>query len=84
MSRLWVMGLPIRVRADVLGAPLSFTWEGRRYQVAQITRRWRVDEKWWQRRIWREYFKLATRGRMLVVIFHDLMSGQWFLQRVYD
>jgi hypothetical protein len=78
------MGLPIRVRADVLGAPLSFTWEERRHEVAQITRRWRVDERWWRGRVWREYFKLATKGRLLAVIYHDLIGGGWYLQRVFD
>jgi len=84
MTRLWATGLPIRVRADALGAPRSFTWEGRRHVVAQITRRWRVDEQWWRGRIWREYFRLATQDRMLVILYRDLAGRQWYLQRVYD
>ncbi len=84
MTHLWLRGSPIRVRADPLGAPRSFTWQGRYHVVARITRRWRVDEQWWRGRVWREYFKLATRSGLLVEVFHDLVSGGWFVQRLYD
>lgn len=84
MTRLWEQGIPIRVRADSLGVPQSFTWEGRRYTVARLTRRWRVDEQWWRGRVWREYFELVTGSRLLAILYHDLASGEWCLQRVYD
>jgi len=84
MTRLWPEGAPIRVRVDALGAPESFTWEKRRHVVTQIARRWRVDEEWWRGRVWREYFKVATRAGLLAVVYHDLASKQWYLQRVYD
>jgi len=84
MTRLWRDGSTIRVRADELGAPDSFTWQGRKHSVDRVARQWSVDEEWWRKRIWREYFKLATQSRMLVIIYRDLISGQWYLQRLYD
>ncbi len=39
---------------------------------------------WWRVRIWREYFKLTTGTGLLVVIYRDLLSGAWYLQRLYD
>ncbi len=84
MTRLWRDGSTILVRADEMGVPLSFTWQGHRHAVTKVTKRWRVDEEWWRRRIWREYFKLTTRSRMLVIVYRDLLTGQWCLQRLYD
>ncbi len=84
MTYLWPGGLPITVNADDLGTPLCFAWQGSEHQVLGITRRWRVDEEWWHRRIWREYFKLYTRTGLLVIVYRDFIGQQWYLQRLYD
>ena len=84
MTHLWPEGEPIAVASDDWGAPLAFTWRGRRHRVRTITKRWRVDVDWWQERVWREYFKLATHTGLLVVVYRDLLAGGWYLQRVYD
>jgi hypothetical protein len=47
-------------------------------------RRWRIDVDWWRGRVWREYFKLVTRTGLLVEVYHDLVGGQWYVQRLYD
>lgn len=84
MTYLWPSGQPIRVKADSVGMPLRFRWQGRSHVVEGVARRWRVDAEWWRGRIWREYFKLYTHSGLLVIIFQDLLSGEWFLQRLYD
>jgi hypothetical protein len=43
-----------------------------------------VDTGWWMRRIWRKHYKVATKSGMLVVIYHDLVTGKWYLQQIYD
>jgi len=73
----------ITVRHDRLFTPLAFTWAGRQHRVVWVANRWRVDIEWWRRRVWREYFKLATHTGLLVV-FRDLVDGEWYLQRLYD
>ena len=95
MTRLWPDGISISVTATP-GAgskdegvaddqrPASFTWQGQTHQVDEITRAWRVDIDWWRGRVWRAYFKLSTDTGLLVVIFKDLLSGEWYLQRLYD
>jgi hypothetical protein len=40
--------------------------------------------EWWREGIRRDYFKLTTTTGLLVVIFHDLDTGDWYLQRLYD
>lgn len=64
--------------------PFRFTWGGQRHEVTEITKTWRVDTDWWRGRIWRAYFKLTTDTGLLVIIYQDLMSGKWYLQRLYD
>jgi hypothetical protein len=84
MSRFWPDGLPIAVACDELATPSAFAWQGHRHSVATILERWRVDESWWRRRVWREYFTLITRSGLLVLIYHDVRDDSWRLQRVYD
>jgi hypothetical protein len=64
--------------------PSQFIWQGGTHLVSEITRYWRVDIDWWRERIWRAYFKLRTETGLLVVIYQDLIGGEWFLQRLYD
>ena len=84
MTRLWPEGEGIEVDVDGEGAPLSFAWRGYRHRVQGIAKRWRVDEGWWRNRVWREYFKLATADGLLVLLYRDLLTGDWRLQRLYD
>ena len=46
--------------------------------------RWRVDGEWWRGRIWRDYFRLTTATGLRVVIYHDLLTDEWCLQRLLD
>ena len=84
MTLLWPTDVPILVQHNSLLEPQYFEWQGQRYRVRHIAKRWRLDEGWWEQRIWREYFKLTTRDGLLVIIFRDLITGQWYLQRLYD
>ena len=84
MTRLWPQGESIAVASDAAQTPLTFTWQGRAHQVQGIAKRWRVAVDWWRGRVWREYFKLTTHTGLLVVIYRDLLTGRWHLQRLYD
>lgn len=69
---------------EIDSLPWQFIWQGNTHTVAEITRYWRVDIDWWRERIWRAYFKLSTDTGLLVVIYQDLMTNAWYLQRLYD
>lgn len=84
MTRLWPGGDPIRMETDHLGRPRCFHWRGRRHPVAGITNRWRVDAEWWRLRIWRDYYLLTTCSGLLVIVYHDRLTSDWLLQRLYD
>ncbi|GIK36980.1 MAG: hypothetical protein BroJett011_08130 [Chloroflexota bacterium] len=84
MTLLWPDGERITVESDAIAAPYAFTWQGQCHVVQEIAKRWRVDQGWWRKRVWREYFKLTTQTGLLVVIYRDVPTGAWFLQRLYD
>jgi hypothetical protein len=84
MTRLWTEGQAITVLLNELAQPSVFTWQGQLHQVEAITRQWRVDVDWWRDRVWRAYYKLHTDTGLLVILYQDLLSGQWYLQRLYD
>jgi len=84
MTRLWPEGSPITVLIGATEEPSQFSWQGQTHAAKEITRRWRINLDWWREGVWRDYFKLTTQTGLLVVIFHDLQTGQWYLQRLYD
>jgi hypothetical protein len=66
------------------GLPTRFTWQGRVHEVKAIANVWRLDDAWWQQRVWQDRFKLITTTGLLLILSHDLLSGEWRLLRVYD
>lgn len=84
MTHLWSEGALIKVLAEEKVIPQRLIWQEQTHIITQITRRWRVKSDWWDEPIWRDYFKLTTNTGLLLIIFHDLLSEQWYLQRLYD
>jgi hypothetical protein len=84
MTRLWPDGTLIQVVQSSPELPGRFTWQGQIHPIEAISKRWRVQMEWWREGIHRDYFKLTTTTGLLVVIFHDLHTGHWYLQRLYD
>lgn len=84
MTHLWPAGQPIGVSLNQQKEPAAITWLGQTHVVEAIGRYWRVDMEWWQQRVWRAYYKLSTDTGLLVIIYQDLLSGEWYLQRLYD
>jgi hypothetical protein len=84
MTRLWRKAQPISVQTNGRNEPIAFIWRGRRHGVETITRQWRTDVEWWRERVWRSSYKLVTNTGLLVVVYQDLLSGDWYLQRLYD
>lgn len=84
MTRLWPEGSLIKVMGEQESIPQRLIWQGQTHTITQVTRHWRIKSDWWDEPIWRDYFKLTTDTGLLLIIFHDLLSQQWYLQRLYD
>jgi hypothetical protein len=70
----------VRVMANAAGEPAAVT-AGRRQAVKSIEDRWRIDDEWWRsEEISRMYYAVVFNSGQKVVIYKDLLAGQWFRQ----
>ncbi len=42
---------------------------------------WRIDDEWWRNSISRRYLDIVLEGGGHVVVFQDLVTGNWYLQK---
>ncbi len=70
----------VRVEADAAGHPMAI--KIRRHQpVIAIEDRWRVDDEWWRKEpVSRMYYSVRLSSGQHLVIFHDLIKGNWYRQ----
>ena len=50
-------------------------------RVESIGENWRMDDEWWRQPIVRRYIEVVLEGGGRVVLFEDLISGEWFAQK---
>lgn len=56
---------------------------GRRWLVAQVLDRWRIDDEWWRREpVSRACFSVLLEDSYRWIIFQDLIRGKWFRQNL--
>lgn len=69
---------PASVRARLGGVPRAVDGE----PVESVLEDWIVEDRWWTGRpLRRRYFELVLTDGRDVVVFEDLTTGRWFLQR---
>jgi hypothetical protein len=84
MTRLWSKGVPIVVQ-NGSDSPERLIWERQTHDVAAVVKQWRVNADWWRgEAVARDYYKVTTTTGLLVIIYRDLQTGTWYLQRLYD
>lgn len=52
--------------------------------AVEVKGRWIAELDWWAEPVDREYWRLLVGGKVLVEVFRDRTTGQWFLERLYD
>ena len=50
-------------------------------EVEAILESWRIDDEWWRESISRSYLELLLDGGKRLVVFQDLMTGLWYMQK---
>ena len=85
MSRL--LASPELAQVELAGGiPSRVNLAGGRRPVLRVCGRWRVVSDWWRTPVSREYWKLELGGPAEVVadLYRDLLTGEWWLSRLYD
>jgi len=85
VTRLWSKGEQVDAWGGE-GTPAGFNWQGEPHRILDVCNRWRIHTRWWEpnQALWREYLKVVTDTGLLCIIYQDLVSGGWFLARLYD
>jgi len=84
MNPYWPAGQSVQVSVQD-DRPVLFQWRARVHRVQQVSAHWRVHTKWWsESEIWRDYWQLATDTGLLCVLYGDLLTGEWLLERIYE
>ncbi|MFB0557124.1 MAG: DUF6504 family protein [Dehalococcoidia bacterium] len=84
MSRLFQQAIRLEVKEGVQHKPIAFLYKGRQQRVGKILKRWRITRGWWKRAMEREYFQIETQTGAICELYRDLLTGAWYLQRIYD
>jgi hypothetical protein len=53
----------------------------RRRAIETIGEIWRVDDEWWRQPISRLYFDIVLDGGKHVVLYQELTTNQWWMQK---
>ncbi len=84
MSYFWPEGSEIQVDVDRQGRPVCIRWNGQAHAIEKVTRGWIVDDRWWIARIWRVYYLVITHTGLLLVVYRNLLTNGWYVERLYD
>ena len=58
---------------------LSYEWR----KVLEVLDVWRIEDEWWRKiRVSRLYYRVVLEDGTMVGLFKDLVSGDWYSQRV--
>ena len=72
---------PVTVDLNESGLMMIGRPDGRTVgKVEAIIESWRIDDEWWRRTIARNYMEVMLEGGKRMVLFQDLLTGQWFAQ----
>jgi hypothetical protein len=79
-------GLPVKVKKDRKGRPVSFVWRGVTYE-GEIIGSWKLSTRWWEPKAYsdRTYFRIETADHQIFELYCDAAKdGLWVLARIQD
>jgi hypothetical protein len=54
---------------------------GNEKRIESIGETWRIDDEWWREPIARTYYEVLLHGGARLVLFMDLVTQEWFVQK---
>jgi len=82
-DRLRALNVPkqVEVELDANRQPAAVkTLDGVR-TIECVNETWRLDDEWWRQPISRCYYEVVLDKGRHVVLFEDLVTGEWFVQK---
>lgn len=74
----------VAVELNADGAPMTMRRSGGQETntavIESVLESWRIEDEWWRHLISRRYFEVILEGGGRVVLFEDLVRGEWFVQ----
>jgi hypothetical protein len=84
MSKLFKEAIRLEVEEGFQYRPSTFLYKGKKERVGETLKQWRIAQGWWRRPVEREYFQVRTESGIVCELYRNLLTGAWYLQRVYD
>ena len=91
-DRLRPLNAPVRVEITVNGNGVPVTIHRTestttpsdsptvRLSIESVLDQWQLDDEWWRQRISRRYVEVMVAGGKRMLLFEDLVTGEWFEQ----
>ena len=82
-DRLRALNVPraIAVELDETGLPARIRDGERDWRIVEgIGDTWRLDDEWWRRLLSRRYVEVILERGGRMVVYEDLVTGEWFGQ----
>ena len=83
-DRLRALNVPQRVHVELNanGLPTGMRDATDKLRaVEDIGEIWRIDDEWWRAPIHRRYVEAIIEGGRRVVLYDDLITGEWWMQK---
>ena len=82
-DRLRALNLPAKVlvSTDAQGLPQCVHRAEGDLAVEEIREIWRIDDEWWRSPIIRCYADVVLAGGKRVILYQDLVTREWWIQR---
>lgn len=75
--------LLIEVKENAEHCPIELVHKHKRLKVISIDDIWEIMDEWWKRNpIERCYYRVVTREGIILTIFRDMVSSNWYIQNV--
>lgn len=71
---------PVKIEKSASGGPAAVRMP-RRQVITAVDDCWRIDDEWWRNEpVSRLYYAVRFASGQQLVIFQDLINGQWYKQ----
>ena len=83
-SPIRALNLPalLTVEEDHDRRPVSISTDHRKLGVVSVEDVWEIVDEWWRTTpIVRRYFEVTVESGPRIILFCDLISGRWYIQR---